>query len=201
MNIKIVNGHFNNHDIKSISDDEIMLLVKSGEIELLRELYRRHHVRVFQFFLRRTSLKDLSQDLMQDVFIRIVHYKHNFNTQFGGFVPWMFKIAMNLLADHHKNEQRRTHLYKDFEMLNTHCGLETNQFPDEYIDMLNSAIGQLSDEEREIVWLCRFEKLSYQQIADMHSVSLSVIKNRIHRAIKKVKAIFLESAQNNSYGM
>ena len=78
-----------------------MLDVKAGNIAKLGLLYERHKKRLFSFFYNMNSNSELSEDLVQSVFERMLKYKHTFTTE-SNFIGWMFQIARNSNYDHFK---------------------------------------------------------------------------------------------------
>ena len=81
------------------TDNELMEAVKDGRVEKLAVLFERYHVALFNFFLRLTGDRAASEDLVQDVFMRILKYRAGFQSE-GRFAVWMFQIARNAHVDH-----------------------------------------------------------------------------------------------------
>jgi RNA polymerase sigma factor (sigma-70 family) len=74
------------------SDRELMAKVRDGELELLAELFERHQRRLFNFFLRLAPGRSAAEDLVQEVFVRMLKYRHTFKSE-AEFTPWMFALA------------------------------------------------------------------------------------------------------------
>lgn len=79
----------------SESDEVIMLRVREGQIDQLSTLYIRYRTPLFNFFLRLTSERHLSEDLVQDVFFRIMKYRQSYRPRHS-FRTWMYQIARNV---------------------------------------------------------------------------------------------------------
>src|SRR5579862_5919759 len=84
--------------LHSDADEQLMLRVQDGDVEALGALYQRHRTPLFNFFLRLSGSAPSSEDLVQDVFLRMLKYRHTFATD-GRFTTWMFQIARNALRD------------------------------------------------------------------------------------------------------
>jgi len=82
-----------------------MLKVKNGDLDHLGLLYERYKKQLFGFFYNLNRDKDLSEDLVQNTFIRIIKYKHGFKGD-GEFKSWMFHIARNVNIDHFKKNKK-----------------------------------------------------------------------------------------------
>ena len=83
-----------------------MLAVTTDTSEL-RLPFDRHHRALFSFFFRVTGNRSASEDLVQDVFFRILKYRHTYRQEIP-FTRWMYRIAINARHDHvrkHKNEE------------------------------------------------------------------------------------------------
>ena len=80
------------------ADSQLMGRVRDGEVALLGELFERHHQRLFHFFLRLARSRQAAEDLVQEVFVRMLKYRHTFRSE-SEFVPWMFTLARNAATD------------------------------------------------------------------------------------------------------
>ncbi|HXV74054.1 MAG TPA: sigma-70 family RNA polymerase sigma factor, partial [Sphingomonadales bacterium] len=84
---------------KLVPDEEIMLQVRNGAGEKLGELFDRYQTPLFNFYTRLTANRAVSEDLVQEVFLRILKYRHTY-TPGNSFRAWMYQIARNARADH-----------------------------------------------------------------------------------------------------
>ena len=81
-----------------ISDRELMGEVRNGDVGRLGELFERHHRRLFSFFLGLTRQRSAAEDLVQEVFVRMLKYRESFKSE-AEFTPWMFRLARNAATD------------------------------------------------------------------------------------------------------
>lgn len=172
-----------------MSDNALMIRVKRGEIEYLGSLFERYHRRLFAFFYRLTNRKDVSEDLVQAVFERILKYKESFSDD-KPFASWMFGIARNLHLDYYKG-QKREYLASediDFDTLQ-HDTTNHNSENDLELDQLlvRKALNKLDPEKKQVLILSRYEGLRYREIADIMECSESAIKVRVFRALQEMK--------------
>ena len=82
-----------------------MAEVRDGEVEKLGVLFERHHQPLFNFFVRQTGHREFSDDLVQEVFFRMLKYRHTFQPQ-NQFRSWMFQVARNVHFDALRKRQR-----------------------------------------------------------------------------------------------
>src|SRR5579862_2737562 len=81
------------------TDEQLMLAVRNGELEQFGALFERHYQKVFAFFYRLTGDASSSEDLAQEVFVRMLKYRNGFGRD-SRFRAWMYQIARNVRADH-----------------------------------------------------------------------------------------------------
>ena len=178
----------------TLSDNALMLKVKNGDIDKMGLLYERYNRQLFRFLFNMTRQKELSEDMLQNVFLRMLKYPDGF-MGFGEFKMWMYHIARNTLYDHFR-KVKRTPVHtdvKEFEEkiegeLHTDAQLEKEQ----NLRILERALGKLSDENRELLILCRFQELKYNEIARILNTTEGAIKVRVHRALNQLKSNYLK---------
>ena len=93
-----------------------MLKVKDGDIDKMGLLYERYNRQLFSFIFNMTRHKETSEDMVQNVFFRMLKYRKGF-TGYGEFKTWMYHVARNTLHDHfRKNKRTPSHnSIRDFE--------------------------------------------------------------------------------------
>ena len=178
--------------MEKFNDEQLMQKVKNGDLDSLAPLFEKYHVRLYNFFLRLTQNKDLSGDLTQNVFRRIISYRESYNEDWK-FKSWMYQIARNV---HLKNYQENKFLRSDYhetEELNndSKSALEEMEMETRKSN-LYEALNQLSPEQREIIELSRFQGLKYQEISEITGNSVTAIKVKVHRAMHKLRELYFE---------
>ncbi len=172
-----------------MSDNALMIRVKRGEIEHLGSLFERYHRRLFAFFFRLTSRRDVSEDLVQAVFERILKYRDTFSDD-KAFASWMFGIARNLHLDYYKT-QKREHLSVesiDFETLQLESTVQPQEIEVEFDQWLvKKALSRLEPDKKQVLILSRYEGLRYREIAEIMDCTESAIKVRVFRALQEMK--------------
>ncbi len=176
------------------SDEKIMLDVKSGDIEKLSVLFEKYHVKLYNFFLRMIRNKEISKDLTQDVFQRILKYRETYNPEHE-FKTWMFQIARNSMYQHFNKNNLRvvdpdSNEQKVYEDSSSIREME-NELKKK---TLYEALSLLNKEQREIIELARFQGLKYKEIAELTDSSEAAIKVKVHRAINRLREVYFEIA-------
>ena len=176
-----------------------MLKVKAGDLDKMGLLFQRHHRPLFGFLFHMSRQREASEDMVQNVFYRMLRSRHTFTGQ-GEFRTWMYHLARNVLKDHLKQTRRRGHQH---EIADYEERLPSELTADESIDRkleikaLERALGNLSPESREVLVLSRFQELKYAEIAEVLEVTVSAVKVRVHRAMCQLKEIYCQSETQN----
>ena len=172
------------------SDSALMARVRDGELDLLSELFERHHRRLFNFFLRLTPDRSAAEDLVQEVFVRMLKYRHTFKSD-GELTPWMFALARNAAVDQYRHRPKE--LQEDPEAPEP---VSSGEAPSERLEkrerseLLQAALRRLPAEKRELLLLARFGEMKYEAIGELLGVSVGAIKVRVHRALKELREAY-----------
>jgi RNA polymerase sigma factor (sigma-70 family) len=173
------------------TDELLMLAVRSGDIAKLGVLFDRHHPALFDFFARMTGSRPAAEDLVQDVFFRMLKYRVTFRDG-SRFKAWMFRIARNSRFDYFRRRQVEGSLPEDGIQ-----NLESRSpFPGQELELaqqsvlLEHAMYKLAPEKREVLILSRYQELKYEQIAEILGCEVGAVKVRVHRALKELREIF-----------
>ncbi len=180
--------------MQSLTDNALMLKVKSGDLDKLGLLYERHKKRLFGFFYNMNSNASVSEDLVQNVFVRMLKYKHTF-TGDGTFTAWMFKTARNVNYDHYRKNKVAFHQKEVSEMeykLQDSTDTEKGIIAKDKLSMLQQAMEYLAPEKREILVLSKLKEMKFSEIAEVLGCSEGNAKVKAHRALKDLRTVFLQ---------
>lgn len=170
--------------MENLTDEELMELVVGGDLDLMRHLFKRYHIKIYNFCWQMTKDKDLSKDLTQDVFYKVLKHRETYKQ--NKFSSWIYAIARNLCNDYYKiinNTQRLNN-----KNLNDKCQInDTNSEPLGNIRQLNFALDQLSNSDRELIVMGKYQGLKYHEIAEITNSTLGAVKTKMHRAMQKLK--------------
>src|ERR1700759_3191344 len=144
----------------AMSDEELMSQVRNGIGEMLGVLFERYHVPLFNFYLKLSGNRPLSEDLVQEVFFRILKYRHSYRPE-TPFRAWIYQIARNARLDHWRKHKPETSW--EPEMSPSVVPIDTAQQTQE-TELLRSALMQMSEDKREVLVLSRFQDLKYEEI-------------------------------------
>lgn len=178
--------------MNSLTDTAIMLKVKSGDLDKMALLFQRYHRPLYGFLYHMTSQREASEDMVQNVFYRMLRSRHTF-TGNGEFKTWMYHLARNVLKDHWK-KGAASHPMTEWEDRIRDGALVDEQLEKKLeLEVLQKRIARLSPESREVLILSRYQDLKYAEIAEVLDLSVGAVKVRIHRAISQLKTLYLQS--------
>jgi len=172
-----------------------MLQVRDGEVEGLGILFERHHGKLFNFLVRLTDRWDVGEDLVQEVFFRILKYRHTFRGD-APFAAWMYQMARNAAADYFRKWKEDPTTHETLEQHETHDPSASEMM--EHIEknsLLHLALSKLSLEKKEVLVLSRFQGMKYDEIAAVLNCPVGTVKARVHFALKDLRTIYLNLSE------
>lgn len=177
--------------MESLSDNELMLKVKDGDLDKLGLLFERYKRLLFTFFYRMNHDEELSEDLVQNVFIRVLKYRYTFRGS-GAFKVWLFHIARNEIYDHHRKDKSgiRVSLEETHEIISQYNEDELARHRDDNVSLLKMAIEKLDTEKREIIMLSKIDGIRYKEIGEILDCSEGAVKTKVFRALRELKSVF-----------
>jgi RNA polymerase sigma-70 factor (ECF subfamily) len=194
-----------------VQDPELTALIAAaqrGDAQALHGLVDRYSSRLFGFLFRLCGRRNEAEDLMQEVFVRIVRTIERYRDD-GRFEAWLFRIAANLVRDSIRRRRRRP----------TQIGPDANDDDDpldraadsagppeaaletaEEVARLNAALQRLPDAEREVIMLRHFSDLSFKEVADIMGTPIGTALARSHRALRRLKEL-MEAGEGRHPGV
>lgn len=169
-----------------------MVAAARGNLDGMRELYQRRHRSLFRFFFRLTGRQAVAEDLVQDVFVRMIRYRHTYGSG-DSFEAWMYRIARNALADQRKKQRLET-VPPDAREFETVQSSQPDPFEtyakQQDLALLHRAMRELPEDKRELIVLSRFQGLTYEQIGQIVGAETGTVKVRVFRAMKEMSGIY-----------
>lgn len=179
---------------------QLMLRVQAGDAFAFEQLMQRYHGRLVRILRHVAGSDDLAEDLAQDVFLRVFRARASYLPT-AKFSTWLFHIAHNVASNALRDRKRR----KEFQVLapsGSHSAIlsleqmamaSTGQMPVRRFDkveraeMVRLAVDALNERQRMALLLCKFEGLSYQEIAEAMELSVQAVKSLLSRARVNLK--------------
>jgi RNA polymerase sigma-70 factor (ECF subfamily) len=181
----------------SISTEAV--LVKQyidGDEKSLSTLINRHQQKIFSFIFSKVYDKDLAEDIFQDTFIKVIRtLKRGKYNEEGKFLPWVMRIAHNLVIDHFRKSNRMPKFEGkgDFEILDFMTDDDLNaerQIIKSQIETdLHELIKELPQDQLEVLEMRIFKEMSFKEIAFKTDVSINTALGRMRYALINLRKI------------
>ena len=187
QNLQIqLTGSSNMKDDFKLSDEKLIALFQSGDINAYNELVERYKERLFNFVLRYFNNKEQAEDVVQDTLIKL--YTHaSYYKNVAKFSTWIFTIAKNnALTELRKNKRKRTEsLWTEdgnpLDINSKEQSLDQKTHNEFAINQLNRFLDEIPENFRMAVVLRDFQELSYDEISKILEIPIGTIKSRINR--------------------
>lgn len=186
-------------------DDGVLIsLYRNGNEAAFNLLVDRYQSKVFTTIFLIVKDQDVAEDLLQDVFVKVLHTLNSdkYNEE-GKFQPWVMRIAHNMAIDHFRKAKRYpTILLEDgSNLLNSlsfaEDSSEEQRIKDETHAWVRNLIDELPEAQKEVVIMRHYLDMSFQEIAEQTGVSINTALGRMRYALnhirKKMKQV------NNAY--
>lgn len=179
------------------------ILVKnyiSGSEKALEILVLRHKSRVYNFIYSKVLDGDLSEDIFQDTFIKVIRTlkKGTYNEE-GKFLPWLMRIAHNLIIDYFRKSNRMPKFEskdKEFDIFSMLKDTGRNAEKQLILDQISSDVRKLVDElpidQKEVVLMRLYKDMSFKEIAENTNVSINTALGRMRYAIINLRRLVVE---------
>jgi len=178
--------------MQAVTDEQLIDWVAKGDASCLGTLFERHNRRVYQYCRQLTRQEAQAEDLVQEVFLKILRKAGSYRGQ-GSFKAWMFNIARNVTFDYlrTKNRQGQEELPEDYtEQLVDHRSAEQAAAGMQDIGTLQRALESLPASVQEVIWLGRFEFDNFEELGRALGCKSGTARVRMHRAMQQLTLEF-----------
>ncbi len=160
---------------------------KKGDEEAFNQLINSYADRCYAYFFRLTGRADVSDELLSDLFIRLVNKIRSYDG--GSFQNWLFTVASNLFRDYLRRQFRQKRI---IEKKTAQLQAMQNAAPgqnDRIIDNLQIALSRLDPETAELITLRYYGQFSFKELAEMRNEPIGTTLSKVHRGVKKLRHI------------
>lgn len=175
---------------------ELIAGVEVGDENAFAELYERYHQRLLSFFVRKTRDHDAAEELIQDTMMLVWAKAGQFNGT-SRASTWIFGIGYRKLLEWNRAKNRQQAVFESGNREDGEPVQETTSRPehavehavgqDSLVSQVQSALGDLSDEHRDVVTMTFQEGMSYGEIADTLGIQPGTVKSRMYYAKRQLK--------------
>jgi RNA polymerase sigma-70 factor (ECF subfamily) len=171
------------------SDDLVQLIIgcKSGDSKCFSQIVDMYASRCYGYFYRLTGNKDLSDELLSELFVKLVEKISSYKG--GSFEGWLFRVASNIFHDYLRSKQRRKKLLDVHKVQIESEITEPKKSGNEQIDLLEIQLKRMDADTRELIMLRFYSQLSFKEIAKMRSEPIGTTLAKLHRGLKKLREL------------
>lgn len=168
----------------------------NGNENALAVLINRHQSKIYGFIYSKVLDRDLSDDIFQDTFIKVIKtLKSNSYNEEGKFLPWVMRIAHNLIIDTFRKDKKMPK-YRDSDefsifsiLMDNSPNIEGQMITEQVESDLLKLINELPDDQREVLEMRIYQDLSFKEIADLTGVSINTALGRMRYAVLNLRKI------------
>ncbi|GAA4756705.1 MULTISPECIES: RNA polymerase sigma factor [Flavobacterium] len=168
----------------------------NGNENALAVLINRHQSKIYGFIYSKVLDRDLSDDIFQDTFIKVIKtLKSNSYNEEGKFLPWVMRIAHNLIIDTFRRDKKMPK-YRDSDefsifsiLMDNSPNIEGQMITEQVESDLLKLINELPDDQREVLEMRIYQDLSFKEIADLTDVSINTALGRMRYAVLNLRKI------------
>ena len=168
----------------------------SGDERALEILINRHNQRITSFIYSKVLDRDTTEDIFQDTFIKVIKTlkKGNYSEE-GKFLPWVMRIAHNLIIDHFRKNKRMPKFEgsDDFNIFSVigddRLNAEKQLIKDQIDSDLSILIDELPDDQRDVLIMRIYKDMSFKEISECTGVSINTALGRMRYALINLRKI------------
>ena len=175
------------------------LLVRNyveGDENALTILINRHQSKIFGFIYSKIADRDISNDIFQDTFIKVIRtLKSNSYNEEGKFLPWVMRIAHNLIIDHYRKNKkmpmfRETEEFSIFSIMSDDSPTIENKIIRDQVETdLKKLIEELPADQKEVLVMRMYQDMSFKEISEATGVSINTALGRMRYALMNMRKV------------
>jgi len=179
-----------------ISDALLVQDYVAGNEDALATLIKRHESKIYGFIYSKVSDRDVANDIFQDTFIKVIKtLKSNSYNEEGKFLPWVMRIAHNLIIDFfRKNKKmplhRETEDFSVFSIMTDDTLTIENQLIANQVELdIKKLIEELPEDQKEVLVMRMYQDMSFKEISELTGVSINTSLGRMRYALMNLRKV------------
>jgi RNA polymerase sigma-70 factor (ECF subfamily) len=191
--------------LSQLSDSQLIQSYVAGKEEAFAQLLSRHQEAIFKFIYNKVKDAELSNDLFQETFVKVIQkLKLGAYNEEGKFLPWVLRIAHNLVIDHfrkvakHRMISERHSWSEDYNIFHRIASEDANfvqtTTAKEIAEQLHAMMAHLPESQREMIFMRLFEERSFKEISESEGVSINTALGRMRYALLNLRKMIDEHA-------
>jgi len=178
------------------SDALLVSAYVNGDESALGELITRHKDRIYRFIYPKVYDRDVTEDIFQDTFVKVINTlkKGNYNEE-GKFLPWVMRIAHNLVIDYFRKNNRMPKFESndDFNIFSVlsdgDLNAERSMIKDQVQSDVKRLIQELPEDQKEVLIMRMYKDMSFKEISEQTGVSINTALGRMRYALINLRKV------------
>lgn len=182
-------------DYSTLNDAQLIALIIEEHEQALSTLYDRHHRLVYNLALTVVTNQSTAEEITLDVFMRVWNKAGSYQPDKGKVLTWLTRITRNTAISFLRRKNEKLDLQSTRWIEEEFNPVSKEGLPEEKVELLmqqervHAALGQLSQEQKEVLILAYFKGYSHQQIAKELKQPLGTVKTRIRLTMQQLKVL------------
>jgi RNA polymerase sigma-70 factor (ECF subfamily) len=168
----------------------------AGNEAALATLIKKHQSKILGFIYSKVGDKELSDDIFQDTFVKVIRtLKSNAYNEEGKFLPWVMRIAHNLIVDYFRKNKKMP-LYRETEefsifsfMTDNSLTIENKMISDQVANDLRQLVNELPEDQKEVLRMRLYQDMSFKEISEATGVSINTALGRMRYALLNLRKV------------
>jgi RNA polymerase sigma-70 factor (ECF subfamily) len=181
---------------KSISDATLVSQYIQGDEPSLSILIKRHQQRLYSFIYSKVYDRDVTEDVFQDTFIKVIRTlkRGNYNEE-GKFLPWVMRIAHNLVIDHFRKNNRMPKFNNsgDFDIFSvlsdSSLNAEGELVQSQIVQDVRAMVEKLPEDQKSVLVMRMYNDMSFKEISENTGVSINTALGRMRYALINLRKL------------
>jgi RNA polymerase sigma-70 factor (ECF subfamily) len=181
---------------KKETDSSLVKSYIEGNEHSLEILIKRHQQRLYNFIHSKIQDRDLTEDVFQDTFIKVIRTlkKGNYNEE-GKFLPWVMRISHNLIIDHFRKSNRMPTFKNtdDFDIFSVlgdgNLNAEKKIIQEQIYNDVRDLVKELPEEQKEVLIMRMYKDMSFREISENTGVSINTALGRMRYALINMRKL------------
>lgn len=178
------------------TDAVLVSAYMQGDENALSQLVTRHKQRIYSFIYSKVFDRDISEDIFQDTFIKVIRtLKRGAYNEEGKFLPWVMRIAHNLIIDHFRKSNRMPKFENkdDFNIFSVlsdgQMNIEKRMIKGQVESDVRRLIDELPDDQKEVLMMRIYKDMSFKEISEQTNVSINTALGRMRYALINLRKV------------
>jgi RNA polymerase sigma-70 factor, ECF subfamily len=179
-----------------VSDASLVSAYMQGNESALGDLITRHKQRIYSFIYSKVYNRDVAEDIFQDTFIKVIRtLKRGKYNEEGKFLPWVMRIAHNLVIDHFRKNNRMPKFENkdDFNIFSVlsdgSLNAEKQIIKGQVEDDVRRLIEELPEDQKQVLVMRMYKDMSFKEISEQTGVSINTALGRMRYALINLRKV------------